>query len=219
MARLARGLPQASARSPVSIACSRVVPDRSAFGRSCASPTAPEHSDPMRYDLKEELIADADAQHDALLGVLGQIPESACVESGVWGDDWSVADLLSHLAEWHVMLLGWWREGQEGSTPAMPAPGFKWNETPRLNRAIQARYHGRSYALARDHFEATHAEVVALMRELSQADLFEAGRFEWTGKNALVTYIGANTASHYRFAQKVIKRWQRVRVSNVPSQE
>ena len=31
----------------------------------------------------------------------------------------------------------------------------------------------------------------------------------WTGKNALVSYVAANTASYYRFAQKAVKRLER----------
>jgi hypothetical protein len=27
------------------------------------------------------------------------------------------------------------------------------------------------------------------------------------GRHALATYLGPNTASHYRFARRVIKRW------------
>jgi hypothetical protein len=77
------------------------------------------------------------------------------------------------------------------------------------HRAIWAQHRGRAFSSVLGEYESTHRQVLGLVRELSEADLFEPGRFRWTGKNALVTYVGANTASHYRFAQKVIKRWQR----------
>ena len=163
----------------------------------------------MRYRSKQELEADIVSEHQALDGLLRKLPESSYGEPGVWGDDWTVCDLIAHLAEWHRMLLGWWHEGREGGTPAMPAPGYKWNETPRLNRAIWEKHRGRAFSSVKDDYESTHRGVLDLVRELSEADLFEPGRFRWTGRNALVTYVGANTASHYRFAQKVIKRWQR----------
>lgn len=168
----------------------------------------------MRYSTKDELVTDIVAEHDALSRVLDLIPGASGEEEGVWGDGWSIADLLSHLAEWHSMLLRWWREGLEGRKPAMPAPGFKWSETPRLNRTIQEKHRGRSFADSRTRFEASHAEVLGLVRGLSSTDIFEPGRFGWTGKNPLVTYVGANTASHYRFARKVIKRWQRSRAAD-----
>ena len=50
--------------------------------------------------------------------------------------------------------------------------------------------------------------IVRIVESLPEEALLRPGRFEWTGKNGLVTYLGANTASHYRFAVKVLKRWQ-----------
>jgi hypothetical protein len=51
----------------------------------------------------------------------------------------------------------------------------------------------------------------ALARGLPERELLEPGRFAWTGKNPLTTYLGANTASHYRTATKILKRWLRQR--------
>ena len=58
-------------------------------------------------------------------------------------------------------------------------------------------------------FDATFERVLGLVTTLPESHLLEPGQFAWTGKNALVTYVGANTASHYRFASKVIRRWLR----------
>lgn len=163
----------------------------------------------MRYYSKDELVADMVSEHAALLDLLEPLDPSQCETAGVWGDGWSICDLLAHLAEWHRMFLRWFAEGQRGETPALPAPGYKWSETPRLNRAIQEKHRGRAFSSVRDEFESTHDEVLGLVRGLSEEELLEPGRWRWTGKNPLVTYVGANTASHYRFAQRVIKRWRR----------
>ena len=170
----------------------------------------------MRYRSKRELIDDISSEHGSLVTMLEEVPEALWNEPGVWGDGWTVADLVAHLTEWHRLFLGWFDEGRNGGTPAMPAPGFKWNETPRLNRAIQAKHRDRPLPEIRREFEGTHREVLDLARHVPEADLLESGRFPWTGKNALVTYLGANTASHYRFAQKVLKRWSRSRGGDDP---
>jgi hypothetical protein len=60
-----------------------------------------------------------------------------------------------------------------------------------------------------DRHGCKHAEVSLLLEGLSEAEILEPGRSAWTGKNPLVTYAGANTSSHYRFATKVIRRWLR----------
>jgi hypothetical protein len=60
-----------------------------------------------------------------------------------------------------------------------------------------------------DRHGCKHAEVRPLLDSLPEAEILEPGRFTRTGKNPLVTYAGADTSSHYRFATKVIRRWLR----------
>ncbi len=89
----------------------------------------------------------------------------------------------------------------------MPAPGFKWSQTPRLNRAIWEKHRSRSQAAVRADFHSGYRRILQIVEALSPEQLLESGQYEWTGKHALTTYIGPNTAGHYRFAMKVIKRW------------
>lgn len=165
----------------------------------------------MKYASKQALIDDIEEQFGALMALLATIPARRFRDAGVWGDEWTINDLLAHLAEWQRLFLDWHRAGLEGERPPMPAPGFKWSETPRLNRAIWRKHAGRPTGEVRAELESSHAEVLSLAKELSSDELLRAGQFAWTGSNALVTYLAANTASHYRFAVKVVKRWQRSR--------
>jgi hypothetical protein len=165
----------------------------------------------MKYATRKELLEDIEREHETLVARLETIPRSRVSEPGVWGDDWTVLDLVAHLSEWHEMFLRWHSEGLEGRQPDMPAPGYKWNETPALNRAIQEKHRDRSWDSVRVGFTGTHERVMRIVHGLSEAEMLEPGHFGWTGKNAIVTYIGANTASHYRFASKALKRWLRQR--------
>ena len=58
-----------------------------------------------------------------------------------------------------------------------------------------------------NEFEVSYQEIASLIRRLSEDDLLTSGRFTWTGKYLLTTYLGPNTCSHYKFAAKVLKRW------------
>jgi len=162
----------------------------------------------MRYKSKQELLADIRTEHDSLCARLRDIPKSRCRERGVWGDGWTISDLVAHLAEWQSMFLAWYDDGLRGAAPEMPAPGYKWNEMPKLNRAIWAKHRSRPPALARADFDAGYRRILDMVEGLSAEELLVPGRFEWTGKHALATYLAPNTASHYRFAIRVIKRWQ-----------
>ena len=162
----------------------------------------------MRYESKARLLAAIATEHTALCSRLDAIPLSRWSEPGVWGDGWTVKDLIAHLAEWQAMFLTWYADGLKGRAPTMPAPGYKWSETPRLNRDIQARHCERSTAAVRADFQARHLRILRTVKALSEKQLLRPGHFDWTGTSPLATYLGANSASHYRFASRVLKRWQ-----------
>ena len=161
----------------------------------------------MKYQSKQALIGDIQSQHDLLRARLHELPKSRWREPGVWGDGWTVTDLIAHLAEWQFMFLTWYEAGLKGTIPEMPAPGYKWNETPTLNRAIWARHRFRSTAAVRAEFDDEFSQILEIVESLSPEQLLMPGHFRWTGKNPLATYLAPNTASHYRFALKVIERW------------
>lgn len=163
----------------------------------------------MRYTSKEALLDDIRAEHDSLCARLKEIPKARWREPGVWGDGWTVSDLAAHLAEWQQMFLRWHEEGVRGGTPQMPAPGYNWNQMREINRAIQEKHRARSREAIMADFDAGYRRIVKIVEALPAVQLLESGHFAWTGKNSLTTYLGANTASHYRFAMKVIKRWLR----------
>jgi len=161
----------------------------------------------MKFTSKSELIDKIEKEHQILLGLANSIPRPRYREEGVWGDDWTIQDLFAHLTEWEQMFLSWYREGREGGKPALPAPGYKWNQTPELNRAIWRKHRRKSLRKVLGEFDASYDEILSLVRKLSSAELRTPGHFAWTGKHALTTYLAPNTCSHYRTATKILKRW------------
>jgi hypothetical protein len=163
----------------------------------------------VRFASKQELIQSIENEHEALVELVGSIPRKRYGEEGVWGDGWSIKDLLAHLTEWEQMFLHWYREGREGGRPVLPAPGFKWNQTPELNREIWRKHRRKSIQKVFAEFEKSYEEVLTVARQLSPKELLTPGHYGWTGKHPLTTYLAPNTCSHYRTATKILKRWQK----------
>jgi hypothetical protein len=163
----------------------------------------------MRFTRKEELIERMEREHGVFLDLAAAIPETRYREEGVWGDGWSVKDLFAHLTEWEQMFLSWYRDGLEGGDPAVPAPGFKWNQTPELNRAIWRKHHEQPLKKVLEDFEASYREILSVARDISPEELLTPGYFAWTKQTPLATYLAANTSSHYHTATKYLKRWLR----------
>ena len=161
-----------------------------------------------RFASKEALLAEIAAKRAALDKVLDGLTDEQMLVPGVCGV-WSAKDIVAHLAEWQRMVLGWYAAGVRGETVKTPAPDLNWAQTPTLNQRIYERHKDVPLAEVRADFAATDADLVALVRALSEAELLEAGAHAWTGKNALASYVSPCTCGHYEWARKLIRGWRK----------
>ena len=152
-----------------------------------------------------ELLAAIDQERPALEAFLATLTSEQMVAPGVVGE-WSVKDVLAHLVEWEQMVLGWYRAGLRGERPALPAPGYKWSETPALNQMIYEKHRNRPLVEIMAEFQASHQEIVEVIRALTNDDLFTAGRYPWTQKNTLGAYFVSATSSHYLWARNEMRK-------------
>jgi len=165
----------------------------------------------VKYATKEALLRDIDEQYSDLQQLLGGVPASQYKEPDVWGEGWTVHDLIAHLLAWQKLFLAWYGTGQRNDVVRMPAPGYTWSETPRLNRDIWCEYRDVPTTDVQTEFAATHIELRRLAGASTPEALLVPGQFAWTGRSTLATYLAANTASHYRFAVRVLRRWLKTR--------
>ena len=165
----------------------------------------------MKFQSKAALLEAIEREHRTLVDLVESQPQRLRTRAGVWGDEWTLKDLCAHLTEWEQMFLGWYRTGKEGRKPAVPAEGYKWNETPRLNKAIWQKHRNKSWRSVRRQFDSSYEEILSLAEQLKESELLTPGLFPWTKKLPLMTYFAANTSSHYRTATKILKRWLRAR--------
>ena len=154
---------------------------------------------------KTDLLAAIEKERGALEAYLETLAPEQMTAPGIMGE-WSVKDVLAHLIEWEQMVLSWHAAGLRGEIPELPAPGFKWNQTPALNQQIFEKHRDRPLDDVLAQFQASHQEILGVIQGLSNDDLFTAGRFTWTKKNTLGTYFVSATSSHYLWARKEIRK-------------
>ncbi|MDY7079609.1 MAG: ClbS/DfsB family four-helix bundle protein [Chloroflexota bacterium] len=154
---------------------------------------------------KLDLLAAIEKERGALEMLLETLTPEQMTEPGIVGE-WSVKDVLAHLIEWEQMCLGWHAAGLRGETPELPAPGFKWNQTPQLNQHIYEKHRERPLDEVLEQFQASHREILEVIQGLSNEKLFTTGHFAWTKKNTLGTYMVSATSSHYLWARKEIRK-------------
>jgi hypothetical protein len=160
---------------------------------------------------KTDLLIAIEKEKGALDAQLESMDDVHKIVSGIVGV-WSVKDVLAHLTAWQQMCLTWYRAGLRDEIPVVPAPGFKWNQTPELNQRIYEEFRDIPLDEILSQFEASHQEILGVIQLLSNKDMFSAGRYRWTKKNTLGTYIVSATSSHYLWARKEIRKgmkaWQ-----------
>jgi hypothetical protein len=158
-----------------------------------------------RRTTKTQLLAEIAAERQALLKWISPLSPAQMSQPGILGL-WSVKDVLAHLMEWEQMFLGWYATGLKGQTPAMPAEGYNWRQLPQLNQRIYEKYARVTLEEVLNQAERSYKQMLKLVQDLPEADLFTPGRFAWTGKHPLASFITPNTSSHYRWARDGIRK-------------
>ena len=130
------------------------------------------------------------AEHEKLLASIDGLSVSELCSEPVIGD-WSVKDVLAHLAAWEQRLLQ--------RVAGTPEDGAGLG-TPHYNEQTYQKNRDRSWQSVKRNFTITHEQVVTLAESLSDADV----KHWWTS-------FKFNTYNHYKWASTQIRRWRKQR--------
>ncbi len=115
-------------------------------------------------------------------------------------------DVLSHLHEWHLMMLNWYQVGMIGNKPDMPAKGYTWKSTKELNYKIWQKYQNTSLAEAKALLADSYQEIQKIINKHSNEELFTKKYYPWTNSTSLAAYLISSSSSHYDWAYKLIAK-------------
>ena len=154
---------------------------------------------------KTQLLAAAQKEYSALEAILTTLTPQQLAFTTVPGT-WAIKDVLAHLYEWQQMFFTWYETGLRGEMPALPAPGYKWNQLPALNQRIYETYCDLPSEQVLVLFRETHHKMMQFIEAISDADLTTPGLYKWMNENTLMAYLNSNTAAHYVWAIKESKK-------------
>jgi len=144
---------------------------------------------------KQELLKSIREERKRLEDALKGISPSDTVKASR-PDDWSVKDLLAHIAAWEKKLLKWYETGLRGEKQTMP----QWN-TPGLideiNLKIYQRNRDRQLDDVLQEFRESYKQILKTVESIPEDGMFTSGKYDWTGEGTLADYIIANTSRHY----------------------
>lgn len=151
---------------------------------------------------RRDLLGEIDAEYARLSCLIDRVPPELWKSSRVNTAEWSLKDVLAHVADWAIRCNGWCDLGETPTGMTPPAPGFTWRETRELNHAIHLKHRRRALARVLHDFRTGHSALRARAATMGEADLLTVGRFGWCGSTwSVAKHIRANTAAHYRWAR------------------
>jgi hypothetical protein len=148
------------------------------------------------------------ASRTALDTVAQDLDIAALTAPGVEGE-WSIKDILAHIAAWEARLTVWLEAALRGERAARPEPGLTWDAMDDLNEQTYLANRERPLTEVQEEARATYARMLQTVRtcmtQLSP-DAFErvpAG----VDDTPLKFQIAANTYEHYDEHLANIQAW------------
>jgi uncharacterized protein (TIGR03083 family) len=108
--------------------------------------------------------------------------------------NWSVKDMLAHIAWWEMRVLKIYQTLLKGETVA---PIFEDVSIDALNARIYAEHRHRDLAEIIQEEEQTYQDLLSLVQTAPERDLFDPGRFSWTEEKPFALWVVWNTYDHY----------------------
>ncbi|EFH84799.1 ClbS/DfsB family four-helix bundle protein [Ktedonobacter racemifer] len=155
---------------------------------------------------KAELLEMMECGYTAFEAFLAPLSEAQLTESGVSGD-WSLKDILVHLATWQGRAAQILEAAQRNEQPQL-TPSIKTDEeVDQFNHATFAANRSRPPVEVKQDFHASYQQILAATEALSEEDLFDPGHFAWMKGNALWTVAKGDTFGHYDEHKPTIEAW------------
>lgn len=168
---------------------------------------------------KNELMDASNQSYTKMMGLLNTIPAEKLNQTFTfdvekekqahWKRDKNLRDILIHLYEWHQLLLDWIEANQAGTPKQFLKEGYNWKTYGAMNVEFWEKHQTTSYDEALKLLQTTHEKVMDLAQQFSNDELFSKGAFSWVGGSTLGSYFVSATSSHYEWAIKKIKKFNK----------
>ncbi|MDY3919851.1 MAG: ClbS/DfsB family four-helix bundle protein [Candidatus Limivivens sp.] len=169
---------------------------------------------------KEALINAANTNFEKLLTVIENRSENEktiCYDfsndekkkEAHWKRDRNLRDVLMHLNEWHLLLLEWIQNRENGTNRPFLLEGYTWKTYGEMNLFFYNRCKSITESEALERLKASHRKVMEALETFSQEELFTSTYYPWVGGSCIGSYFISTTSSHYDWAIKKIKAHQK----------
>ena len=126
-----------------------------------------------------------------------------------WRRDKNLRDVLMHLNEWHLLLLEWIKNRENGSNKPFLLEGYNWKTYGDMNLLFYNRCQNVSEEEALKRFMDSHKRVMEALDTFSEEELFTNTYYSWVGGICIGSYFISVPSSLYDWAMKKMKAHQK----------
>ena len=173
-----------------------------------------------RPQTKEDLLIAANENYEKLNGLIEKMSDEQLTtpfdfskdekkKEAHWKRDKNLRDVLIHLYEWHQLILNWVESNQKGEEkPFLPEP-YNWRTYGDMNVEFWKKHQNTSLEDATKALQKSHKDVLKLVENFTNEELFSKKVYKWVGGSTLGSYFVSATSSHYDWAIKKLKAHQK----------
>ena len=152
---------------------------------------------------KTRIIERLNTERRRLEANLAMLTPEHMVQPGAVGE-WSVKDVLAHLAEWESYMPVWVEATRRGETVESP----NWKELDDLNERIYQAHKDQPLDEVSDYFRETHRQLMEMAESMPEDEMITPGRYPFTGKGVIWDWLNAY-AAHDLWAKTEIRKWMK----------
>ena len=156
---------------------------------------------------KDQIIRRLQTERKRLEQNLARLSQDRMVEPGVVGE-WSVKDILAHLADWEAHMPVWMAAARSGDPVAEIEDGLDWKQFDAFNQRIYERHRDQTLEDVLAYFHETHRQFMEMVEAMPGEEMLARGRYAFIGKGAVYDWLSAY-ANHDLWAKNHIRKWMK----------
>ena len=158
---------------------------------------------------KAQILKRLETERRRLEQNMAGLSPDVMLQPGVVGQ-WSVKDVLAHLADWEARMPVWMEAARRGSPVETPEPGLTWKQLAIVNRRIYEAHRDQPLEEVLDYFRSTHRRFMDLVEAMPEDEMLAPGRYAFTGKRAVYDWL-SGFAAHDLWGKTKIREWMKAR--------
>jgi len=160
---------------------------------------------------KAELLEKIKTGNDQFVHLLSTLSADQIIQSGVVGN-WSVKDIVAHIAVHEQRMLEWMDEKIRGGNPAAFQPyAMPDVELAMVNEGIYQANRGRVWLDVLQDLENVQTRTLSFINTAQKEDLMTTQRFQLLEGEPLWMAVAANTYDHREEHGRDIRAWMEKR--------